>query len=161
MMTGRAILVVFAAGACREGFEPRARPIDASIADADAVVDAVIDARPDAAVTVVAFRVDCSTGVRTVGQICSAAGFSQVVVAHAYHWFQCAGPSECPTGWAADGVSCADWCIASDCSSVPYCGAGQVITERVGGASLTMDPAEFQNCVGYNAGWVVRAQCSN
>lgn len=157
----RATVLLIVAVACREGFDLQPRPIDAAVDVIDATPDVMVDARPDAAITVVDFLIHCSIGPRSAAQVCSDAGFSKVVVAHAYHWFQCAGPGACPAGWAADGVSCPDWCLANDCSAVPYCGAGPVITERVGDGSLTVDPAEFYSCVGYNPGWRMRVQCSN
>ena len=146
----RATLLLIAASGCRLGFDP---------VSGDAAVQ-TDDATPDAAIMVVGFSVNCAAGPRTAAQICSDAGFGQVVTAHAYHWFECGGPDDCPTGWAADGVSCASWCGAGDCVPMPYCGTGLVITERIGDGTLTVDPAEFYNCVAWNPGWLVRAQCT-
>lgn len=154
------VLTVIGTLACRSGFDPiAARPADAIGDDGtDAPADAV-EPPPDAFVTLVITRVDCADAPKTVDQLCIDAGFAGATVARGYHWFECAGPGECPTGWAADGLSCADWCGAADCATWPYCGAGRVITERAADATTTFDPAEFFDCVGFNPGWLVRAYC--
>jgi hypothetical protein len=107
-------------------------------------------------------EVFCPTPL-TLAQLCVAAdaGFAGAYAAQGYYWYQCAGPSDCPTPWTTADLKCG-FCGATDCVGVPYCGTtswdGGPIARCFTDETEAIKPSET-SCAGGNPGWLLRTRC--
>jgi hypothetical protein len=102
--------------------------------------------------------VNCNHDCKTPNELCNSNGFTGAVTTYTYFVGQCAGASDCPTGWL--GLTCADWCGGVNCAGRPYCGGSYPIATDTPSPTTPICTSDHGgNCSGDNPGYYVRAQC--
>ncbi len=156
-----------AATGCRQILgidDPIVRPADAAQPGADAALaDVLPDGIPPDASAILTFQVSCGP-TRTARELCQSAGYAGAASVRGFGWWQCGGPINngvsCPGGFV--GLSCQDWCAASDCVGYAYCGQAHSVIEVNGDADTGWSAAAIEalGCGAFSPGWILRATCT-